>query len=289
MDSNVQTDEALRNDFASDDEAPPNIVIADNTEPIADNVPIIPNDEFMEEERPRFIPLPTLPMAFAQILVNVGMILVVFIVPIVCDNHGHNKDDLGVCTIPPFSLLIYSHSIHWVVHLIADQYLKFQHKKSRLNGYTEFYSKVKNVRRAPFYIGSFGNAVLLVTVTALHDVCDPDRCEDKFTKVDYLRGLITLECLIILCLIGNYIINVREFHAKALPADVYRQDFMSMVVPEGQLPPQGSIGSAPGQTTKEEILEKQAELIRYLQEHAQDLDKKITHLHHQLQQTYTQY
>lgn len=82
----------------------------------------------------------------------------------------------------------------------------------------------KNIRRTPFYLVSIGNAVLLITVTALNDYCDQNHCQDKFTKVDYLRGLITLESLIICCLWVNYIINVREFHAEKAVPDVMRDE-----------------------------------------------------------------
>ena len=36
-------------------------------------------------------------------------------------------------------MLIYVHILHWSLHLICDQYLKWAHKKKRLEGYTEFY------------------------------------------------------------------------------------------------------------------------------------------------------
>ena len=55
----------------------------------------------------------------------------------------------------------------------------------RCRGYIDFYLNTKNLRRTPFYMVSIGNAVLLLTVTALHDYCDHEtnNCPDKFTKV----------------------------------------------------------------------------------------------------------
>ena len=65
---------------------------------------------------------------------------------------------------------------------------------SRCRGYIEFYLNTKNLRRTPFYMVSIGNAVLLLTVTALHDYCDHENnCPDKFTKV--CNAFVTFETL----------------------------------------------------------------------------------------------
>ena len=51
-------------------------------------------------------------------------------------------------------------------------------------------------------------------------------------QVDYLRGLITLECMTIGCIWVRYILNVRDFHRKAYRPDIYREEFVQMVCPE---------------------------------------------------------
>ncbi len=88
------------------------------------------------------------------VLMNVVMIALVFLLPILCDHKkdvppdgddvvdsGSDTDDAGVdvCRVSSFSILVYAHCLHWVVHLIVDQRLKWLHKKSRLRGYLEFY------------------------------------------------------------------------------------------------------------------------------------------------------
>ena len=108
------------------------------------------------------------------------MVLLVFLLPILCE--GHKADSpvgVDLCPLQPFSILVYTHVGHWVVHLIVDQYLKHAHKKSRMDGYIDFYLLTKNTRRVPFYLVSVGNALLLVTVTALADYCEHNSCSDK--------------------------------------------------------------------------------------------------------------
>ena len=49
-------------------------------------------------------------------------------------------------------------------------------------------------------------------------------------QVDYLRGLITLESLVIICLVVTYMMWVVEFHRKQLPPDVLREDITSSMM-----------------------------------------------------------
>ena len=54
------------------------------------------------------------------------------------------------------------------------------------------------MRRAPFYIVSVGNALILLTSTVLHDYCETHVCKsNKFTNIDFLRGIITVECIVV--------------------------------------------------------------------------------------------
>lgn len=218
--------------------------------------------------------LTTLPTASLLIVTNLAMIGLVFLIPGICEPTKDVKNSR--CLVDPLSSLIYSHAIHWTFHLIADQYLKHCHKISRCKGYIEFYLNTKNLRRTPFYMVSIGNAVLLLTVTALHDYCDHgpdgvDNCPDKFTKVDYLRGLITLECMTIACIWVNYIMHVRDFHKKAYRPDIYRQDFVHTVCPE--FAPEFLNENLP---STRDILEKQAELIRCMHQYVTKLNEKMS-------------
>jgi len=168
-----------------------------------------------EDERSRFPKVPTLPAAILQIVLCAGQIgearinqgsshiidltksqplppVLVFLLPSLYD-HGHNPRSFG-----SFSLLIYTHSAHWAAFLIIDQFLHHHHHKSRLQvsssnlpsptptqGYLDFYIRTKNIRRAPFYILSVGNATLMIVVMILHDLCDSggSGCSHTFSKV----------------------------------------------------------------------------------------------------------
>ncbi len=80
----------------------------------------------------------------------------------------------------------------------SKHFIKYNFWKSRCRGYIEFYLDTKNLRRTPFYMVSIGNAVLLLTVTALHDYCDHEtnNCPDKFTKVAQGFKSVSWQCML---------------------------------------------------------------------------------------------
>jgi len=244
---------------------------------ISDEEELVGDDSNTEGGRPRFRKVPTLPAAIFQIVLCIAQIVLVFLLPSLYDRRHSSSDR----SFGSFSLLIYTHSAHWACFLIIDQYLHHHHHKSRLEGYLEFYVRTKNIRRAPFYILSVGNAVLMIVVMILHDLCDSVQCDHTFTKVDYLRGLITLESLIVMCLVVSYIYILQEHHTKALPPDVLREDLLSRVG-GGVGASQGDIIGCLEQDQRDEVMERQAETIRYLQEHTETLCAKIQLLTQQL-------
>merc|ERR1712018_295180 len=199
----------------------------------------------------------TLPSVYALLVSNLVMVFMVFILPIICDSKSDSKDGHPVvgqkCLVEPFSLLIYSHTLYWFSHMIGDQYLKWHHRRGRLRGYLEFYIRTKNLRRTPFYIISFGNAILLLTVTAIHDKCDHSKdpsCQDKEAKIEALRGLITIECMIIAFMWLKYVMVVRKFKKDKSPPDLYRTEFRRQII---QLHRASGCDSANGPTYPTEI------------------------------------
>merc|ERR1719410_1015749 len=227
------------------------------------------------DRSPRFKRVPTLGAAVTQIVLCTAQIILVFLLPSLYDNNSRHPQSFG-----SFSLLIYTHSAHWAAFLIIDQFLHHHHHKSRLQGYLEFYVRTKNIRRAPFYILSVGNAVLMIVVMILHDLCDSNSsCSHTFTKVDYLRGLITLESLVVICLVVSYILILTDHHNKQLPPDVLRDDLTSSIMQNSS---QDDVIGCLEPDQMMEVLERQAEMIRYLHEHTETLGRKIVVLTSQL-------
>merc|ERR1711862_869512 len=188
----------------------------------------------------------TTPPVYFLLFTNLIMVLMVFVLPVICgdgsDSRGNSQEstkDEGhadhvverrVCTISPFSILIYCHTIYWFFHLVADQYLKYHHRIGRIMGYLEFYILTKNLRRSPFYITSAGNAILLLSSTILNDSCGTDpNCERSY-NIELLRALICIECMTVMFMWTKYIVAVRKFKKDKKKPDVYREDFRRKVL-----------------------------------------------------------
>jgi len=189
-----------------------------------------------------FKPVKTIFPASLSVIASFMMICAVFMVPGFClPKNVHSSVHEGkwesgeegrkdICPVRPFSLLIYCHAAYWLLHLIIDPYLKRQHKSNRMQGYLLFYLDTKNMRRAPFYAVSVGNFLLLVVDVILNDYCHayPDSCAagSRFNKVDWLRGLITVEAMAIMSLFGFYIRKVMLFNRMKAKPDVMRPEIM---------------------------------------------------------------
>lgn len=186
----------------------------------------------LSEKYDDFERMTTLPAAAISILLSCGMITAVFMVPTICvdihETEDANEENIPhqKCPIQAFSLLIYVHLVYWFIHLLIDPYLKAKHRRNRMKGYLSFYDNTKNIRRAPFYLVSIGNFGLLLSSTVLNDYCEafPGDCDHRFIKVDWLRGLITLECLANITFFFYYIARVKNFNQE--------EPFPDCMVPE---------------------------------------------------------
>jgi len=202
--------------------------------PLVDPELIESDNESTYEHYTGFQKITTIPAAALSLVAGFIMIASVFAIPALCEKRPEPHGSLGSnpfiqCHIDSFSLLIYVHSFYWAAHLCLDPYLKKKHKENRIAGYLDFYLKTKNIRRAPFYLVSVGNFTLLIVMTILHDYCGyTENCHsgNRFMKVDWLRGLITVECMTIMCLFSYYIIKMREFNRLRMPPDVLRESYM---------------------------------------------------------------
>ena len=183
-----------------------------------------------------FQKISTIPVALLLIIYSLIMMTLIFLLPILCEQktkpHGKNAtesldDPFAQCYVDSFSILIYCHSFYWLSHLIWDQYLKKRHKEHRISGYLDFYLDIKNIRRAPFYIVSTCNFLLLLAMTLLHDYDNYLKYYyDDFRKVDWIRGLITIECMTIICLLAYYIRKINKFNHLKMPPDVMSESYM---------------------------------------------------------------
>jgi hypothetical protein len=176
----------------------------------------------------------TAPAVYFLLFTNLFMVLMVFILPVICEVKNEDNNETGNrCVVEPFSILIFCHAFYWICHLVVDQYLKFHHRNGRLLGYLEFYIQTKNLRRSPFYIISAGNVILLVTDKVLYESCDAKPDCMAAINIELLRAIIVLECMTVAFMWTRYIVAVKKFKKENRRPDIFREEFRRRVLPAG--------------------------------------------------------
>ncbi|XP_065902661.1 transmembrane protein 192-like [Dysidea avara] len=189
-----------------------------------------------------------------------------------CDSSHYNS-------YKPDDLVAYfciGHTVLWVVISVMDRVIQWRHRIIRKRGYLMFYRKMRNIRRVPFVVVSTVTAVLLVYMSLLYQfkVGSHHCIIDHIKAVHILEVIIGVELLISSSCLVYYIVRTVQFNmAKMLPDVVLETNVgpSSMTV----LPP--GIGFREGEDM-DELLEKQADMIRYLQQHNANLERRLLYL-----------
>lgn len=186
----------------------------------------------------------------------------------------------------PYFITLYSHAAFWCISLIVDNHIKHKHHALRVNGYLEFYQHTHQHSRIPFYIVSLWNAVLLAFSTAMHHLYKDFRQQcniSGFLKpVNYLCVFIAVETTILAYVIVMYICKVIQFNRSKPPPDVQREEWMMSFIQDSYSG--GEVGYRERGDQIHDLLEKQADLIRYLKDRNTKLSHKIMLLNRQIQE-----
>ncbi|KAL3886677.1 hypothetical protein ACJMK2_026657 [Sinanodonta woodiana] len=188
----------------------------------------------------------------------------VFVLPVVC------KDNEQQCGINPFSLIVYICGGTWFLGLLCDFFYRRQHYIIRLHGYLEFYRKTRYNRRTPLLIGSAVNSLLLVITQVLHDKCD-QTCS-SLKPVDYLKIIVSLQCFLQLISLILYLYRTVQFNRSGAFPDLYQDEMMTSFI---QTQSSCSDVGFRDESYLDQIMERQADVIRYLKQHNAQLGKRI--------------
>ncbi|KAG5887697.1 hypothetical protein JTB14_002018 [Gonioctena quinquepunctata] len=226
-----------------------------------------------------FKPLRTIPLFSFHLLITLILDVVAIVYAI------EHRDPNGRCR--EYFTIIYLHVGLWFFTLIVDQIAKWVHHSLRLNGYLEFDQKTKLHISLPFYITSLWSAVLMF-VQALMQHFYPDDFAEKcvnggaFAPISYLCALITLEFCVLAGINVNYMVKVRKFNKQKPPPDVQREEWLNCGIPDNVA--QSEVGYRQLGDKVYDLLEKQADLIKFLKEHNARLGEKTMILSAQLQE-----
>ncbi|EZA60398.1 hypothetical protein DMN91_010771 [Ooceraea biroi] len=228
--------------------------------------PILSSQEEDNFQRLNTLPIVSIPLLFGISLEIAGIIFVCLW------SEEQNKCDT-------YFIYLYLHCVYWLIIMLTDHIVKIRHHKLRINGYLDFYQATYQLIRTPLFITSLWNTCYLFLAVILHHTHKVDyeqycRASEWFTPLNYIFLLTTLELVITALAYTNYIKKVVRFNRLRPPPDVTRDEWLSPFTQDSYAGV-GEVGYHQRGTNLEELLEKQADLIRYLRDHNVKLSYRI--------------
>jgi len=167
----------------------------------------------------------------------------------------------------PLALRALAHSFIFVVTLLITIYTNYHHDEARADGHLMFYKKVTPLSRAAPITWSIGNALLIVVFA----VWPPDKPKEGIlAELNVVRLLSFLELVIVLPCLAIYMYMVYTHNREKPIPEAHIREY--------QMPTIQNDPDSGGDGYKGELVEKQAEVIRYLKEQKELLSKQILEL-----------
>jgi hypothetical protein len=144
--------------------------------------------------------------------------------------------------------------------------------QSRRHGYLEFYRTSRLRRALPLIIYTAANSILIVLIKLIPKYCltSCNWISVDLKPVNLLQMFITLECVIITIILLNYLVMTIQFNRAEKMPDVSKELDRPVFLPS-QLKDVGYKDTS----YISNILENQADMIRYLQERNSKLTQKL--------------
>ncbi|XP_014208356.1 transmembrane protein 192 isoform X2 [Copidosoma floridanum] len=222
-----------------------------------------------QEQQESFQKLDTIPIVGVPLILGIALEItgIIFV--------SMWPDEQNKCNT--YFVLLYLHCLYWLIILVVDYYVRMRHHFLRISGYLDFYQSTYQHIRTPLFISSLWNTVYLLLSVILHQSHKTDyerycRSSQWFTPVNYILLLTSFELTIIVPVYVNYIKRVMRFNRTRPPPDVIREEWLTSFTQDSYT---GEVGFHQRGLSLAELLEKQADLIRYLRDHNVKLSHKM--------------
>ncbi|KAK0182893.1 hypothetical protein PV327_000980 [Microctonus hyperodae] len=178
-----------------------------------------------------------------------------------------------------YFIYLYLHCGYWLMIMCTDHLIKARHHNLRICGYLDFYQSTYQHIRTPLFVSSLWNTFYLLLAVILHHTHQINfeeycRSSEWFTPVNYTLLLTTLEMMIIIPVYVNYIKRVRRFNRLQPQPDVTQEEWLSSFA-QDSFAGNNEVGYHQRGSNLSELLEKQADLIRYLRDHNVKLSHRM--------------
>ncbi|GFU25492.1 transmembrane protein 192 [Nephila pilipes] len=224
----------------------------------------------ISNEEPNFKTIPITGVIVFEIFLSVALFTSTFLVPFFVE-----KD---VCFI-----LSCAHAVYWCILFASTGYRNRHHANIQRCGYLDFSRSTQILQKMPLIVPSLANCLLVVVVALFLKYCPQLKpCPEGSSEhcENYLQILFGIEMFILLLCLIKYLFLVVKFNkSKAIP-DVHQDELLTSYVQS--YAPTNEIGFR-DEDYMDEVLEKQADMIRYLKQHCNNLSRKILRLNARLE------
>ncbi|XP_076657163.1 transmembrane protein 192 isoform X2 [Halictus rubicundus] len=227
---------------------------------------VLTSEEEEDFQRLETVPIVSVPLILGVCLEIAGIVFVC-VWP-----EEQNKCDT-------YFVYLYLHCAYWLIVMLTDHLVKKKHHNLRIYGYLDFYQSTYQNIRTPLFIASLWVTCYLLLAIVLHHthkVNYEQYCRESewFTPLNYIVLLTTLELMIIVPVYVHYIKKVLKFNRLRPAPDVTREEWLSSFNHDSYAGRE-EVGYHPRGSNLEELLEKQADLIRYLLDYNVTLSHKM--------------
>ncbi|MEE6461073.1 hypothetical protein FKM82_001182 [Ascaphus truei] len=202
-------------------------------------------------------------------LANVAYVALAFVTFVLCSFYDEEKKCMQY--MKPFdltSVLIISKVILWIFEVLYERFVQHHHSKVRNRGYLNLYRSTRQLKVLPLIVHSTGNAAVLLIISA----------QNSFGNwyLYVILSVLGLELILSLIFLTIYTVRIHKFNRRMPSPDIIEEEQMHAYGSNVN----SEIGFREG-TSLEEIVEKQGDVIEYLQQHNALLSKKLlgTSLH----------
>ncbi|OXB58588.1 hypothetical protein ASZ78_003859 [Callipepla squamata] len=232
------------------------------------DAPLISPPTLCSQLRPKFHAIPVVLVANLLLLLHVAFVVLAFLAAMFCSYPNPNQDKCPGNYTHPFkvqTVIIIAKVILWVLHVFFERYIHHHHSRARSRGYFLIYRSTRHLKRLPLVIHSTGNAALLLILSTQHSFPDHSKVYLYLTL-----GVLGLELISSLTCLVIYTVKISNFNRAKPRPDIIEEEkvyaFPSHITSEVGFGSNSSL---------EEIVEKQGDVIEYLQRHNALLSKRL--------------
>ncbi|XP_060102547.1 transmembrane protein 192 isoform X1 [Heteronotia binoei] len=218
--------------------------------------------------RPKFYTIPTVCFANILLLIHVTFVILAFLAGMFCSYPDASEDMCPRSYTYPLKVqtaIMTAKVILWLLHVFLELYIHYHHSKAKRRGYLLIYQNTRHLKRLPLLIQSAGNAALLLILSVQHSFPDHNKL-----YLCFILAILSVELICSLICLVIYTVKVSNFNRAKPRPDILEEE--KMYAYPSRITSEVGFREA---SVLEEIVEKQGDVIEYLQRHNALLSKRL--------------